>query len=191
MTTVDTHRSHDATTDSARDAAMRFEMAAMPLRSELERVARRYTRSVHDAEDLVQETFAKAWAGRDSFDPGTNLRAWMHRIMVNAWIGAHRRAESRPKESLTDSFTDAQLGGDTSRLSPSAEVRALQRLPDEDLRRAVEALSAPLQAVIYYADLCELPYKEIARIEDIPVGTVMSRVHRARRQLRAALGDAA
>ena len=191
MTTVDTHRSHDVTTHSARDATMRFEMAAMPLRSELERAARRYTRSVHDAEDLVQETFAKAWAGFDSFDPGTNLRAWMHRIMVNAWIGSHRRAECRPKESLTDSFTDAQLGGETSRLSPSAEVRALQRLPDEDLRHAIGALSAPLQAVIYYADVCELPYKEIARMEGIPVGTVMSRVHRARRQLRAALCDAA
>ncbi|WP_051574977.1 sigma-70 family RNA polymerase sigma factor [Mycobacterium sp. URHB0044] len=190
MTIVDAHRSPDATTRSASDAAIRFETAALPLRAELERAARRYTRSVHDAEDLVQETFTKAWAGFDSFDPGTNLRAWMHRIMVNAWIGSHRRAECRPKESLTDSFTDAQLAGET-RLAPSAEVRALQRLPDEDLRHAIGALSAPLQTVIYYADVCELPYKEIARMEGIPVGTVMSRVHRARRQLRATLCDAA
>jgi RNA polymerase sigma-70 factor (ECF subfamily) len=191
MTTVDAHRSNDATTPSASDATMRFETAAMPLRAELERAARRYTRNAHDADDLVQETFAKAWAGFGSFDPGSNLRAWLHRIMVNAWIGSHRRAQCRPKEALTDSFTDAQLAGETSRLSPSAELQALQRLPDEDLRHAVRALSAPLQAAIYYADVCELPYKEIARIEGIPVGTVMSRVHRARRQLRAALCDAA
>jgi RNA polymerase sigma-70 factor (ECF subfamily) len=193
MTTIDAQQTGDGATLSVSDATTRFEAAALPLRAELERAARRYMRNPHDAEDLVQETFAKAWAGFGSFDSGTNFRAWMHRIMINAWIGSHRRSECRPKESLTDSFTDAQLAGEASRLSgwPSAEVQALQRLPDDDIRHAIQALSAPLQAAIYYAYVCQFPYKDIARIEGVPVGTVMSRVHRARRQLRVALCDAA
>ena len=144
-----------------------FESEALPLRDELGRAARRYAKNAHDAEDLVQETFAKAWAGFGSFDPGTNLRAWMFRIMVNTWISAHRRAERRPRETLTESFTDAQLATDSRRFdaSPAAEVMALQRIPDEDLRRAVQALDPSLQRVVHYADLCQLSYREIAEIE--------------------------
>jgi RNA polymerase sigma-70 factor (ECF subfamily) len=153
-----------------------FERDVLPLRAELERAARRYARNVFDAEDLVQETFAKAWAGFGSFDPGTNVRAWMHRIMVNTWIGSHRRGERRPRESLTDSFTDAQLAAQSSRFatSRSAESQALQWLPDEDIRQAVQALPESLQAVVYYADICQFAYKEIAQIEGIALGTVMS-----------------
>jgi RNA polymerase sigma-70 factor, ECF subfamily len=166
-----------------------FESEALPLRDELGRAARRYAKNAHDAEDLVQETFAKAWAGFGSFDPGTNLRAWMFRIMVNTWISAHRRAERRPRETLTESFTDAQLATDSRRFdtSPAAEVIALQRIPDEDLRKAVQALDPSLQRIVHHADLCQLSYREIAEIEAIPLGTVMSRIHRARRLLREAL----
>jgi RNA polymerase sigma-70 factor (ECF subfamily) len=175
------------------DRGVRFEREALPLRQELERAARRYTRNVHDAEDLLQETFVKAWAGYGSFDPDSNLRAWMFRIMVNTWISSHRRTERRPKEALTDSFSDAQLGAENARSVglPSAEAQALQRMPNDRIRDALQTLPDALQAIVYYADVCQFAYKEIAAIEGIPVGTVMSRVHRARRQLRVALCDVA
>jgi RNA polymerase sigma-70 factor (ECF subfamily) len=190
MTTIDVHEDDSAATtsdDSSR--VLRFEREALPLRDELRRAARRYTNNAHDAEDLVQETFAKAWGGFDSFDPGSNLRAWMFRIMVNAWISSHRRSERRPRETLTESFTDAQLVAASRRFhtSPSAETQALQLLPNGDLKRAFQTLPASLQSVVYYADICQLAYREIADLERIPLGTVMSRLHRARRQLRSAL----
>jgi RNA polymerase sigma-70 factor, ECF subfamily len=166
-----------------------FEREVLPLSTELERAARRYTRNSYDAEDLVQETIAKAWAGFESFEPGSNLRAWMHRILVNTWISAHRRSERRPQEWLTDSFTDMQLAAVNCRIGnvPSAEERALEWWPDTDIRQAFEALPTNLQTAVYYVYVCQYPYKEIARMEGIPVGTVMSRIHRARRQLRVSL----
>jgi RNA polymerase sigma-70 factor (ECF subfamily) len=187
------HQSYSRPTTSAADRSARFERQTLPLRQELERAAYRYTRNVHDAEDLLQETFVKAWAGYGSFDPDTNLRAWMFRIMVNTWISSHRRTERRPKEALTDSFTDAQLGAQSARSAglPSAEAQALQRMPNDRIRNALQTLPRDLQAIVYYAYVCQFAYKEIAAIEGIPVGTVMSRVHRARRQLRVALCDVA
>jgi RNA polymerase sigma-70 factor (ECF subfamily) len=170
-----------------------FEREVLPLRDELERAARRYTRNVHDAEDLLQETLAKAWAASASFDPGSNRRAWMHRIMVNTWVSAHRRSERRPRESLRDAFTNAQLAAESRRsaVMPSAEDQALQWSPDAGIRRAIETLPQILQEVIYFADVCDYTYKEIAEMTDVPVGTVMSRLHRARSRLRAALIEVA
>ena len=169
--------------------ASRFERDALVLRDELSRAARRYTANAHDAEDLVQETYIRAWAGFDSFQPGSNLRAWMFRIMVNTWISGHRRSQRRPRETLTDSITDAQLMAESGRhhTAPSAEAEALQWLPNGDLARAFQALPESLQSAVYYAYVCQLAYQEIADLERIPLGTVMSRLHRARRQLRAAL----
>jgi len=171
----------------------RFERDALVLRDELSRAARRYTANAHDAEDLVQETYIRAWAGFDSFQPGSNLRAWMFRIMVNTWISGHRRSQRRPTETLTDAITDAQLMAESGRhhTEPSAEARALQLLPNGELVRALQALPEALQTVVYQAYVCQLPYQEIADLQRIPVGTVMSRLHRARRQLRAALRTAA
>jgi RNA polymerase sigma-70 factor (ECF subfamily) len=186
-------QTHSRAAHPTPDTSDRFIADALPLRPELERAARRYTRNAQDAEDLVQETYAKAWAGFGSFDAGTNLRAWMFRIMVNTWISAHRKVERRPHETLTEEFTDAQLAAD-SRRSPtvtSAEAHALTRLPNDDIARAMQMLPRNLQMAVYHADICELPYKEIAAIEGIPLGTVMSRVHRARRQLRLALRETA
>lgn len=168
-----------------------FERGVLPLRPELERVARRYTGNIHDAEDLVQEALAKAWSGFASFTPDTNLRAWMFRIMVNTWISSHRRAERRPKESLTDEFTDAQLAQIRFVSSPSAEWEAINGLPDSRLRQAVAALPPALALTIYHAAICQYSYREIAEIQNIPVGTVMSRIHRARKHLRLALRDLA
>ena len=166
-----------------------FEREVLPLWAELERAARRHTRNSHDAEDLVQETMGKAWARFESFEPGSNLRAWMHRIMVNTWISAHRRSDCRPQEWLTDSFTDTQLAAANGRIGkmPSAEESALEWWPDTALRQAFEALPNNLQTAVYYVYVCQYPFKEIARMEGIPVGTVMSRIHRARRQLRVSL----
>jgi RNA polymerase sigma-70 factor (ECF subfamily) len=180
---------HEVVTSSPISQTAEFERAVGPLRADLQRVARRYTGNAYDAEDLVQETLAKAWTGFGSFDPGTNLRAWLFRIMVNTWISGHRRTERRPREVLTDTFSDAQLAGDRSSAHPSAEVEALLGLPDGRLRQAFAALPAALSRAVYYADVSQYAYKEIADIEGIPLGTVMSRVHRARKQLRLALSD--
>lgn len=176
-------------TESDPSRVSRFERDALVLRDELSRAARRYTANAHDAEDLVQETYIRAWAGFDSFQPGSNLRAWMFRIMVNTWISAHRRSQRRPQETLTDSITDAQLMAESGRghTAPSAEAQALQLLPNGDLARAFQSLPESLQSAVFYAYVCQLAYQEIADLERIPVGTVMSRLHRARRQLRAAL----
>jgi len=166
-----------------------FHSGVLPLRDELQRAAVRYTNNSHDAEDLLQETLMKAWTGLDSFSPGTNLRAWVHRVMVNTWISSHRRAERRPKEFFAEAFTDAQLAADGRRFetTPSAEAQALTTMPNDDVREAFESLPPSLHTAVYYAYLCQLSYREVAEIEGIPVGTVMSRLHRARRLLRTAL----
>jgi RNA polymerase sigma-70 factor, ECF subfamily len=177
---------------SSTTAETRFLSEALPLRPELSRAARRHTQNAQDAEDLVQETYAKAWAGFESFQPGTNIRAWMYRIMVNSWIGTYHKSERRPKESLTGFTTDAHLSTAQLRRTtmPSAEEQALQHLPSEVLIDAMRALPLIMQTAIYYAVVCQLPLKEIAEIEGIPVGTAMSRVHRARCRLKSMLCDA-
>jgi RNA polymerase sigma-70 factor, ECF subfamily len=169
----------------------RFEKEVLPLRAELERAARRHTRNVIDAQDLVQETFVKAWAAYDSFDPGSNARAWMHRIMVNAWISAYRRAERRPQESLVGSFTDPDLAVDSRRspTHPSAEEYALEWWPNSVIRQAIQTLPKTMQRAVYYADVCQYTYTEIAQMDNVPAGTVMSRIHRGRARLRVALSD--
>lgn len=183
------HSSAPAAADIAADRCRRFTSEALPLRPELERAARRHVHNFHDAEDLVSETYAKAWAGFDSFQEGTNFRAWMHRILINTWIDAYRRSETRPAESLTDSFTDAHLGGVAAQSgsAPSPEDEIFQEIPNEHLLAAMRELPAAHQAVLFYADVCEWPLKRIAELEGIPLGTVMSRTHRARCRMRAAL----
>lgn len=177
----------DTETETAADRRRRFVDEALPLRAELERAARRYTGNFHDAEDLVSETYVKAWAAFDGFHGGTNLRAWMHRILTNAWIDAYRRSENRPPEALTDSFTDAQLGAARGGTSPSPEEIEIDGMPGESMLCAMRNLPPAHQTVLFYADVCEFPYKHIAELAGIPLGTVMSRAHRARCRLRAAL----
>jgi RNA polymerase sigma-70 factor, ECF subfamily len=166
-----------------------FEQHALPLRDELEKVARRYTKNFHDAEDLVAETYAKAWSSFATFQAGTNIRAWLYRIMTNTWIDSYRRAEARPREALTETFTDAQLGAAERRYAatPSAEDHNLRWMPSEALERAMRKLSTQQRAVVFYADVGQLPYKAIADITGLPLGTVMSSIHRGRHRLRAQL----
>src|SRR5690242_2961298 len=175
-------------------ASARFERDALPLLDQLYAVARKYTRSAADAEDLVQETMLKAYASFHTFEDGTNIRAWLFRILTNTWINSYRSAQRRPDEVLADSITDAQLAAVAARSAAelaSAELAALEALGDDDVRQAVQALPQYQRIVVYYADVAGFRYKEIAEILQIPLGTVMSRLHRGRSQLRSLLAEIA
>ena len=182
------------TDESDEELAQRFERDAMPLLDQLYGAALRMTRTPADAEDLVQETYIKAFQGFRSYKPGTNLKAWLYRILTNAYINNYRKAQRRPAEYATDDITDSQIAETASHTSiglRSAEVEALEKLPDEEIRDALMSLKEDYRMVVYYADVEGLPYKEIAEIMGTPIGTVMSRLHRGRKQLRDALHNVA
>ena len=170
------------------DAAARFERDVLPLADQLYRAARRYTRSTADAEDLVQETMVKAYEGFHTFTAGTHVRAWLFRIMTNTWITSYRTAQRRPDEVLAADVTDMWPGAAKNQ---SAELAVLETMGDSDVRDALQALPEGQRLVVYYADVEGFRYKEIAAILDVPLGTVMSRLHRGRRNLRAVLVDVA
>jgi RNA polymerase sigma-70 factor (ECF subfamily) len=177
----------DATVVAIDDPAALFIRDVLPLVDQLYRAALRYTRTPADAEDLVQETMAKAYAGFHSFRAGTNLRAWLYRIMTNTWISSYRTAQRRPDEVLSADVTDVRLSAAT----PSAELAALDATGDDEVLDALRALPEGQRMVVYYADVEGFRYKEIAAIMDMPLGTVMSRLHRGRKNLRALLIDVA
>lgn len=156
--------------------------------------ALRLTRNPTDAEDLVQETYMKAFKNFHSFKPGTNLKAWLYRIMTNSYINSYRKQQRRPLETSADDVTDYQLLStsqhDATGLQ-SAEVEALKRMPNTKITDALNELSEDNRMVVYYADVEGLAYKEIAEIMGTPIGTVMSRLHRGRKQLREALKEVA
>lgn len=174
--------------------AERFERDALPVLDQLYAAARRYTRNAADAEDLVQETMLKAYSSFHTYQDGTNIRAWLFRILSNTWINSYRTAQRRPQEVLAEVLSDAQLA-DVAQRSPlgvaSAELAALESMGDHEVRQAMRALPELQSIVVYYADVAGFRYKEIAEILQIPVGTVMSRLHRGRRSLRELLVDAA
>lgn len=171
-----------------------FEEQALPLLDQLYGGAMRLTRNPQDAEDLIQETYLKAYSNFDSFKQGTNLKAWLYRIMTNTYINSYRKAKRRPMESSADELSDFQLyttaGHDSTGLE-SAEVEALKQMPDSEISEAMNDLPEDYRMVVYYADVVGLAYKEIAEVMGTPLGTVMSRLHRGRKLLRAALKDVA
>jgi len=179
--------------ESDAELAARFERDAIPLLDQLYGGARRMTRNHADAEDLVQNTMLKAYAGFRSFQQGTHLQAWLFRIMHNTRIDDYLKTRRRPIEQLSGQITDWQQAADRHRSlgCRSAEVEALEALPDSEIVEALDALPHSLRMTVYYADVCGCRYREIAEIMGIPIGTVMSRLHRARRRLRMLLTDLA
>src|ERR1700759_1960158 len=179
--------------ESDAELGARFEREAVPLHDVLYRHASRMSRNHADAEDLVQETMMKAYAGFHSFRRGTNMRAWLLRILINNYISDYRKRRREPVQFSTEEVTEQRLMDTYVRSVPaaldSAEDHALNALLDNNLKSAMQALPRQFRDVVYYADVEGLRYQEIAAIMNTPAGTVASQLYRGRRQLRKLLGD--
>jgi len=171
-----------------------FEQQALPFIDQLYGAAMRMTRNPADAQDLVQETFVKAFGAFRSFQQGTNLKAWLYRILTNTYINTYRKKQRDPYKSSTDDLEEWQLGEaqsttSASRTSRSAEAEAIDHLPDSTVKDALQSISEDFRLAVYLADVEGFSYQEIADIMHTPVGTVMSRLHRGRRLLRERLTE--
>jgi len=179
---------------SDQDLAAQFAREAEPLFEVLSRGARRLARSDADAEDLLQDTLLHAYAGFRTFREGSNLKAWLFRILYNRWVSAYRSKQRRLSEVSVDGITERDLVDSAARIPAglrSAEAEVLDALPDSDIKAAMEALPDGFREAVYYADVQGYTYAETAAILGVPHGTVMSRVSRGRQRLRIALADVA
>ena len=170
-----------------------FEEQALPFMDPLYAAALRMTRNPADAGDLVQETFVKAYAAFAQYEQGTNLKAWLYRILTNTFINTYRKNQRNPYQGTIDDLEDWQLGSAESvtqgRTTRSAEAEAIDHLPDSDVKEALQSIPEDFRLAVYLADVEGFSYQEIADIMKTPVGTVMSRLHRGRRLLRERLAD--
>src|ERR1700761_5554959 len=174
--------------DEAEESRARFERDVVPQLGQLYPAALRMTRNPTDAEDLVQETSAKAYAAFHQFQTGTNLRAWLNRILTTTFINVYRKRKREPQQALGGDLQDWQMSADRlAPPSPSAEAEALDRITDSDLLRALRDLPGEFRTAVYLADIEGYPYREIAEMMGTPVGTVMSRLHRGRKKIREQL----
>ena len=171
-----------------------FAEQAMPLMDSLYSAALRMTRNAADAEDLVQETYLKAYRGFGGFEQGTNLKAWLYRILTNTFINTYRSKKRRPDETeleeVEDLYLYRRLGGlEAAAAGRSAEDELLDLLTEAEVKEALESLPDQFRMAVLMADVEGFSYKEIAEILDIPIGTVMSRLHRGRKGLQKRLYD--
>lgn len=169
----------------------RFEAEAVPHLDALYRSAKHWSRNSSDAEDLVQETMVRAWRFFDRYEPGTNCKAWLFRILTNTRINAHHRAGRRPVEAVSDALESlpAPATGEVLQAPARGEIAAFAHLLDDEMKAALDALPEPFRVVLVLSVVEGFAYKEIAAILDVPIGTVMSRLFRARKLLQAALRD--
>ncbi|GGI36118.1 ECF RNA polymerase sigma factor SigR [Cnuibacter physcomitrellae] len=178
---------------SPRDPRELFEEQAIPFLDQLYGAALRMTRNPADAQDLVQETYVKAYAAFGQFEQGTNLKAWLYRILTNTYINTYRKKQRDPYQGSTSELEDWQLGtaesATTTTTGRSAEAEAIDHLPDSDVKAALQSIPEDFRLAVYLADVEGFSYQEIADIMKTPVGTVMSRLHRGRRLLRGLLAD--
>jgi RNA polymerase sigma-70 factor (ECF subfamily) len=164
-----------------------FEQQVLPYLDRLYSAALRYTRNPADAEDLVQEAVAKAYSAFHQFQQGTNLRAWLYRILHNTYINLYRKRQRRPQESLQEEIDDFSFYDTVASAGVSAEREVLEGITADEVKQALADLPDTFRMAVYLADVEGFAYKEIAEIMDTPVGTVMSRLHRGRKALQQAL----
>ena len=181
----------DREKESAEQRRKRFEADALQYMNQLYSAALRYTKNPADAQDLVQDTYAKAYVSFHQFEPGTNLKAWLYRVLTTTFINTYRKDQRRPQlsDQELEDWQIADASSHTSDQGKSAEDVALENLPDSDIKRALAEIPEEFRMAVYLADVEGFSYKEIAEIVGVPTGTVMSRLHRGRKQLREKLTD--
>ena len=179
------------TKESVAERTARFERDALPFLNQLYSAALRMTKNPNNAEDLVQETYVKAFTSFHQYQDGTNLKAWLYRVLTTTFINTYRKGQRQPLiagEELQE-WQAAEAATHTSDKGRSAEMEALDHLPDSDVKDALQTMPEDFRLAVYLADVEGFAYKEIAEIMETPVGTVMSRLHRGRRILRESLAD--